>query len=403
MISVDEAFARYRDLIRPMGPETVDISAALGRVPADDVVATVDLPPFDQSAMDGFALNAASTRGALPDAPVRIRLQGTIAAGPLDEVPRIEPGAAMRIFTGGHLPLGADAALRREWARQEDGWIFVDREIGPGHDARLRGSERTAGSVVAERGQRISAGLLAALSMAGVAELTVSRRPRVVVLTTGDEVVAPGQPLVSGQVYDANAACVRAWFSQRGYDVQPRHVADDRALLTQLLSASVDSADLVITTGGVSVGDKDYVLESSKAAGFEEVFWKVKQKPGKPLYVAQARGTVLFGLPGNPAAVFANLCTHVERALALMAGERSPGPVIRRGVMAASLRNDAVRDRWVRCRVEDDEEGRATLVALDGQGSGMLGNLAECTALAWIRPAATAMEAGTVVEWIAVG
>lgn len=403
MISVAESLAILAARLGPLGTEVVPLAEARGRVLRRDVVAAVDLPPFHQSAMDGYALRSADTSGASAEQPARLRLVGVVAAGRLDEVPSLAAGQALRIFTGGHLPHGADAVIPQEDVAVEDGHLVVPLEVGRRNDVRDQGAEITAGALVLAGGTPLTPGRLGALSMAGIAMVEVTRRVRVQILTTGDEVVAPGVPLAPGQVFDANRAILEASLgADPRVTVAWEHVADELDAMVDALQRARNSADLIVTTGGVSVGDRDVVPPASDAIGLVRHFWKVAQKPGKPLFFASDTDIVLLGLPGNPGAVFCLLHVQVAAVLDRLSGLTAPGPSWQQGVLDASVRRTPTRARFVRCARHMSAAGQLCLRPLEGQDSHMLGNLADCDAVALVEPGEGVAAAGDVVPWVPV-
>lgn len=396
MISIRQALDSYAASLAPLADETLPLSAALGRVLAQPVAAAVDLPLFTQSAVDGYALRSADASAA----PLSLRLAGEVPAGAPSAVP-LQAGTAVRILTGGALPAGADTVARQEIVERAGDSIRLDRPLPAGADTRQRGEELKQGDALARPGQRLHAGLLAALAMAGVHTVRARRRPRIAVLITGDEVRPAGTALAPGQVYDANGPLVCAWLAERGYGAPAlRYVADRPEAVEQALSAALAASDLVITTGGVSVGDRDYLPELAPRLGVAKVFWQVAQKPGKPLWFGVKDGRALLGLPGNPAAVLVGLAVHAAGVLGALDGLDTPQPDWRNGRLDAGAKADAHRDRLLRVTLRHDEAGCAGLTPLPRQDSHMLSNLGRADALAWLPARDRAYAAGDIVRWI---
>jgi molybdopterin molybdotransferase len=403
LLSIEEALARIQAAVQPLPAEVLALENALGRVTADVLRSTCDLPPFDQSSMDGYALRAADL-AAQGGAGARLPLRGLIAAGGQSATPELPPGAAARIFTGGMLPAGADSIVRQEITRREDDSVLFLEPVVAGTDVRRRGEELRAGDVLLEAGQRITAPLIGALGAAGVAQLPVHRRPRIWVLVTGDEIVPVDAALRPGEVHDANGPMVRAWLRQRGYpEPELRHVADEPEAVAAALAEAFAQADLILTTGGVSVGDRDLIAPEAERLGAQRLLWKVAQKPGKPLYVAHQDGKLLMGLPGNPASVFVNLVSFVHCALARFEGLSGAQTLeLRTARLAQAVRADAHRASWLRMRSEPDDAGCQRLHALPRQASHMLSNLAQANALAWLPVTDQPLPADTVVPFIPI-
>jgi molybdopterin molybdotransferase len=292
------------DALAPAAPERVPLLDAHGRFLASQVTASRSLPGCDNSAMDGWALRAEATRGANRDRPSRLRIVDTVYAGALPSRP-LQPGEAARIFTGAPLPSGADAIVRQEAARAcEDGQhVDVFITVPPGNDLRRTGEEVTAGTPLFAPGQRLSAAALGVLASMGETHAWVRPAPRVAVLATGDELVAPGTPALPHQVYESNLLLVAALAREAGADV--RHLdraRDDEDALRDAVSRLASQVEVLITTGGASVGDKDHVKRVLAALGARFFVDGVALKPGKPVAVARLGRTAVIVLPGNPGA-----------------------------------------------------------------------------------------------------
>ncbi|MGH8457879.1 MAG: molybdopterin molybdotransferase MoeA, partial [Nevskiales bacterium] len=305
LISLPQALSSYNQNLLPLPIESVATEQALNRCLAESPLAGVDLPGFTQSAVDGYALLSFETNWASPDKPVRLRVIGEIAAGPRKtDPPPLAGNMAYRILTGASIPRGVDTVVPQEVVKLEGDSIRLEAPVLVRRNIRYAGEELKRGDVLAAPGQRVSPGLLAALMAAGTHTLRVYRRPRVGVLVTGDEVVPAGQLPAEGQVHDANAPLIRNWMVALGYPAPTvSYVKDVRRDVETALAAALDSSDLVITSGGVSVGSRDYLPVSAQACGVRRIFWKVAQKPGKPLFFGLRDKTPLLALPGNPAAV----------------------------------------------------------------------------------------------------
>ncbi|PTR28529.1 molybdopterin molybdotransferase [Luteibacter sp. OK325] len=394
LLPLQETFGLYRKWVGRLPTHRLPVELALGSVLAEAATARIALPRFTQSAVDGYALRAAE--GEAPRT-----LIGTAAAGePAGVV--VGTGQAVRILTGGVVPEGADAVARQEIVERTGTGIVLTEAVRTGDAIRYEGEELAAGSIIANAGQRITAGLVAAFAMAGIDTVEVYRRPRVAVLITGDEVLRAGEPLAPGMVYDANGPLLRAWFVENGYgEPVVAYVRDDEAALEEALSAALDSADIIVTSGGVSVGDRDFVPSVADRLGVRKVFWKVAQKPGKPLWFGMREGKVLLGMPGNPAAVLVCLAVHARAVLGRLEGETADQPKWRGGVLSAAVDADAERDRLVRMRLHN-EEGVVRLEALPRQDSHMLSNLASAHALVWLPSRAEAFASGERVSWIPI-
>lgn len=402
MISIDEAFAHLDDQIGPLPARRLPLREALGRVLAEEAFARIDLPPFRQSAMDGYAVASADLAGA--EGPLRLAVTATSAAGASGAPPPLERGCCQRIFTGARVPDGADLVIRQEDVeRGSEAFISISSDAATkqrrGANIREAGEELARGAVVGRSGHRLTHGAIGALAMAGLGSVSVHRAPRVALLVTGDELRDAQGDLEAGMVFDANSPLLAAWAQRRQVEVVTAASLPDDAELLRLALTNID-ADLIITTGGASVGDRDHLRASAAEAGFTEHFWGVAQQPGKPTLFA-TRGTVaLLGLPGNPAAVFAGLATFGARLLSRLEGERNPAPYLHSGRLTAAVRANPTRDLWLRCALVYGEDGSLSLQPLSKQSSHMLSNLLDCDALARIPASESPVAAGSLVAWL---
>lgn len=399
MKSVPEALECIDRLVAPIAETTSAVDAALGAVVSSPVGARTHLPPFAQSAMDGYAVRAEDVSEATPDDPVELTVVGEVAAGGRANS-RVEAGEAVQIFTGAPVPDGADAVIRREKVDRKDDDVVITGPVASGRDVRPVGEELAEGTRLVDPGTRLDEGAVAMLSMAGVADVEVRPIPDIRLFVSGDEVVAPGVDRGEADVYDANTPFLESWFRRRlGADVETATLPDDPEATRRALDRARDSADLVVSTGGVSMGDYDYLVEAADELGDGEGFWKVAQKPGKPVRFTTLGDTPFLGLPGNPGAVFVSTYVYVERAVERLQGVASPGPRFRGGRLAESLEPSARRWQWVGCRV-DDEGATVDLMPVDGH---RLGQLYDVDGLIGLEPGEETLEAGEKVRWLSVG
>ena len=390
LISIDDALALIQSTPSALTVEQLPLAECLNRYLAQDVYSEVDLPTFSQSAVDGYAICSSSEN--LQDSVFEVI--GEIKAGSeLDH--QLLQGQAIRIFTGGKVPTGTTHVARQEIVKIEsNNKIRLVEHIQQQADIRFAGEEIQLGQKIAECGQKINIGALAALSMIGVRSIAVYRLPKVAVLVTGDEVAETPEDLKAGKVFDANGPLLKAWFEDYGIEVNILHIADESQRVTQCFNQLKQQYDVIITTGGVSVGDYDFVRPCSFEAGFEQIFWKVKQKPGKPLFFAQyiedEHRCFLLGLPGNPAAVY--VCMQIYGKVLLDALQNQDQSINWfSGTLTHELKSDA-RERFLRMQAYY-EHGQLKLKSLAKQQSHMLSNLIQANCLVRV-PASTKLEIG---------
>ena len=379
----------------PLGRERVALADALGRVTALPAEATVDLPPFASSAMDGFAVRST-------DVPGLLRVVGEAAAGRPVDAPLGE-GEAIAISTGGVVPAGADAVIPIEYVVQHDNTVVeIADGAAAGAHVRPRGGDVAAGDVVVPEGTRLGAAQLGALGASGVADVECARRPRVAILATGSELVRPGTPLAEGQIYESNSLMLSSALAAVGADIELLPlVADDERAHRDALARGLQ-ADVLVTSGGVSVGPHDLVRSIEADLGVEEIFWRVAIKPGKPVSFGVRDATLVFGLPGNPVSSLVGCELFVKPALRALQGEQEPLPRFEAGVSARELRQNDARDEFVRARARLDQSG-TVLEPLSGQESHMIVRAAAADALIHVPRGDGAIAAGAVIRWLRLG
>jgi molybdopterin molybdotransferase len=391
LLTIDDAIERVLAHVRPLGAEPVSAELATGRVLAEPARATVDLPPFDSSAMDGFAVRAADTPGTLP---VRVR----IAAG--KPAPRsLRPAEAMAIATGGAVPDGADAVVPIEYVVDRDNEVEISQPARVGANIRPCGGDVQFGEIVVREGVLLTPAHLGAIAAAGVAEVRCARRPRAAVLTTGTELRSPGERLEPGQVYEANGPLLAAQLSSAGAVVQRMPVAVDQVEAHREAIARGLDSDVLVTSGGVSVGPHDLVRRVEAELGVEEVFWRVAVKPGKPIAFGVRNGTLVFGLPGNPVSSLVGFELFVRPAVLALQGLFDPRPRFEQGRLARAVARDAHRDQFLRARAAP-ADGTTSLDPLAGQESHMIVRAAEANALVHIPRGDGDLVAGASVRYL---
>jgi molybdopterin molybdotransferase len=391
ILSLSEAQALVLGRVRPLAAETLPLAEAAGRFLAEPARAVVDLPPFRNSAMDGYALRAEDTPGELP-------VVHRVAAG--TPAPRaLEAGEAMGIATGGLVPAGANAVIQHELVVEKDNHIEVSTAVAQGANVREPGRDVAAGAVVAAAGIRLGPAQIGALAAAGVAEVACGRRPLVAVLATGTELRAPGSALAPGEVYEANGVMVAAQLATAGAEVTRLDaVADEEDAHRQALEAGLEF-DVLVTSGGVSVGPHDLVRRIEAELGVEEVFWRVAVRPGKPVSFGVRGPTLVFGLPGNPVSTLVGCELFVRPAVLALQGAADPGPRFSAGRLAETVSRNPGRDDLMRARTEVTDDG-IVLSPVGGQESHMIVRAAEADALVLVPRGEGELAAGESVRYL---
>ena len=393
VLSVEEALERILATVCVLEAERVPLLEATDRVLAEEVTADRDIPPLTNAAMDGYAVRGTD----VAKTPVRLRVVGGVAAGHVSRV-RVEPGQAVRIMTGAPLPAGADTVVRFEDTRQDGDWIEVLKAYTSGKNVRQAGEDVRAGQVVLQPGKILRPQEIGMLAAVGHLEVAVVRRPRVAILATGDEVVPPDRTPGPGQIRDANSYTVAAQVQWYGGVPLLLGVARDREDLVRrgVREALARRADLIITSGGVSVGDFDLVKQVLAAEG-EMHFWSLNMKPGRPLAFGVIDGVPLLGLPGNPVAAMVSTELFARPALLKMQGFTDwSRPTVHARLSRPIQRKDG-RRHYLRVRLRETDEGYEATLTGD-QGSGILNSLVQADGLAVIPEEAEHLPAGAEVE-----
>lgn len=411
LMPFDEALDRMLAGVEALSADEATVDAALGLVLAEDVRARDTLPPWDDSAMDGYAVRSVDVAAASADAPVVLRVTGEVAAGHPATTPVTE-GAAVRVLTGAPMPPGADAVVRVEDTDAPPGVaglpdrVAIRVAVAPGTEIRPAGSDLRAGDVVVPAGTTVAARHVAALVAAGRASVQVHARPRVAVLATGDELVPPGRPIEGARIPDSSSAGIGAQVREAGGVPVPLGIApDDRQAIRERLASGIASADVVVVCGGVSVGAHDEVRPALDEVGRVDL-WRVAIQPGKPLAFGRAIGpdgreVLLFGLPGNPVSSFVTFELFVRPVLRRMAGQRDlSGRAIIRARMASAGSVDPARRGFLRVVLETSDAGAPVARLAGSQGSHVLSGLAAANGLAIVPEGMGRVEAGTELDVI---
>ena len=393
LLTVGEALERILERAQPLPSEQVALGEAVDRVVAEPALSLVDLPPFPSSAMDGFAVRAEDAPGTLP-------VSARVAAGQ----PSLEPlarGAVAAIATGGVVPEGANAVVPIERVTEHDGHVEILERPEINAHIRPKGGDVRTGDVVIASGIRIGAAQIGALAAAGIAEIRCARRPRVAVLATGSELRTPGEPLRPGEIFESNRPMLAAVLTRLGGELELLPVvADDEKAHRSALERGL-AADVLVTSGGVSMGPHDLVRKVAAELGVGEDFWGVAVKPGKPLSFGVRDRTLVFGLPGNPVSSLVGSILFVGPALLALQGASDPGPTYESGRAGVALHRNAHRDEFVRARRVRDDAG-VLLEPVSGQESHMIVRAASADALIHVPRGEGHIDPGELVRYLAL-
>jgi molybdopterin molybdotransferase len=394
MISIEEARGRILADLRPTPAETVALAEAWSRVTASPVIARLTQPPADVSAMDGYALRAMD--GALG---AGLTVIGTAPAGhPF--AGRVGPGQTVRIFTGSVIPDGADGVLIQEDAERDGDRLIVKETVAPGRHIRRAGQDFGAGQTVIPAGRRLGARDIGLAASANHPWLSVHRRPRVAILATGDEIALPGEPIPPGGIISSNAHALAALVRSAGGEPCVLPIAADTLEAVGAVADAAFGMDMLVSTGGASVGEHDLVIEGLKPRGLVVDFWKIAMRPGKPLIFGRLGTVPMLGLPGNPVSAIVCSTLFLLPALARLSGLPAAAPPVSQGIAGAALAANDGRADHLRATLETDEAGNLVATPFSVQDSAMLKRLAHADALILRAPHAPALPAGAPISMI---
>jgi molybdopterin molybdotransferase len=402
LISVADARKAVLECVgKPLSAEPVPLDDALGRVLAADAVAPEDVPGFDNSAMDGFAVRAADTASAGPGAPVRLRLAEESRAG-APAARALEAGEAFRISTGGVVPDGADSVVRLEETLVRDGEIEFEVAVAPGRDIRRAGDDITSGDTVLRAGTIVGAAELGVLASLAAPEPQCTRRPRLALVCTGDELLGPGEPMRPGAVRNSNAHTIPALARNAGAEVVSVERCPDQVGATRDALKRALAADVAVVSGGVSVGEHDHVKAALAELGAEQAFWGVALRPGRPTWFGTRGGSpaeggqLAFGLPGNPVSAFVTFVLFMRPALRALAGAPEALDTAT-ATLTADVPRLPARDQAVRCSLELTDSGWGA-TPTGPQGSHVLTSMLGADALAVVEAGPEPARAGERVQ-----
>ena len=367
------------------------LDEAAGRIAAEEGRSAVDLPPFDRSAMDGYAVRSADTGDG------SLRLVGEVAAGETATA-TLEPGTTLGITTGAAIPPGADAVLQSELAEVAGGSVRATEPVAAGRHIRRRGEDVHAGDLIVPAGEPLTLARVSSLAAAGVAEMTVHRRARLHLLVTGSELLPLGAPPEPGKIHESNGLMVRLLAERAGAAVTDHGVVGDDFESTRAAVEAGLAGDVLVVSGGVSVGPHDHVKPAFEACGVEEVFWRVRVKPGKPLWFGRRGSTLVFGLPGNPLSSIVGFLAFIEPALRRMHGERDPGLRTERARLTEPAGPSDGRTTFLTSRLRPGPDGVLEATPTANQGSHLTGALGQSDGFAIAPHGSGPLPAGALVD-----
>ena len=392
-LSVDQARAQIEQLLKPVSSwQKLALREALGQVLHTPIISPLQVPPHNNSAMDGYAIHGQ----AIKDQPFTLKMVGTAYAGqPFNG--KVGVNECVRIMTGAMVPEECDTVVMQEQVEAEGDSITVHGQQNPGQNVRMAGEDIQQGDSVLPAGHRITPADMGLIASLGIGEIRVKRRLRVAFFSTGDELRSIGEPLKAGQIYDSNRYTLYGMLKRLDADVLDMGVVpDEKAALKQALQQAAEEADVVITSGGVSVGDADYVKEILAELG-QVNFWKIAMKPGRPLAFGQINDALFFGLPGNPVSVMVTFYQFVQPALKKMAGENDHPLPLMQVETASKIRKRPGRFEFQRGILFEDDKGQLKVQTTGQQGSGILRSMSVANCFILLDEHCNGIEAGTIV------
>jgi molybdopterin molybdotransferase len=398
LMAVDEALSIITSRLTPVeGVEIVTLGEADGRTLAADVIAPINIPSFMNSAVDGYAVRGEDVPASGERA---FEIQDRVAAG-ASAREAIQPGHAIRIFTGAPMPVGADTVyMQEDVGVAEDGTVLLPSGLARGANVRLAGEDIPQGSVALPKGRRMRPQDVALAAALGLTELAVRRKPRVAVFSTGNEVVAPGEERTAAQLFDSNRTMLSAMLRRLGCEVIDLGILrDDQAALAAALKQAAQNCDLILTTGGVSTGEEDHVRAAIETIG-SLVLWRMAIKPGRPVAMGVIGGTPFIGLPGNPVAGFVTFTYVVQPAILALAGTSFTPPVPLRVRAEFDYRKKAGRREYIRVTLKQSSDGSYEAVKFPREGAGLLSSLVQTDGLVELGEGITGVKPGDMLDFL---
>jgi molybdopterin molybdotransferase len=398
LLSIEDARNRVLAEASPLPTETVILADALGSVVAEDIVASHNVPPFDNSGMDGYAVHAIDLAEATAEMPARLPIVETLPAGRVANK-ALARGEAVRIMTGAPMPIGADAVAQSEITSEKDGYVLIYEPVRPGKNIRRAGEDVVTGDRVLAAGTPLHPAEIGVLASLGHSRVLVHKRPRVVIISTGSELVEVDQPLGPGQIRNSNSYTIQAMCRQLGADATILGIVPDDYQATRRAFEAGLEYDVLLSSGGVSVGKFDFVKDVQAELGVEQRLWGVAMKPGKPLVFGVRGKTLVFGLPGNPVSAMVGFELFVRSALLRLMGYRKTTRPLYQAVIEEDVANPDGRTYVVRVRAWR-EDGTWHISSTGAQGSGILRSMVGANGLAFVPGGLRGVRAGEQVEFL---
>jgi molybdopterin molybdotransferase len=387
MLPFSEALKKIMEQCHALPVTTLPLNKLNGSVTAEAIKTILPLPRFDNSAVDGYGVKFADLNTATEETPVKLKIVGEIAAGQSADFELDQTGTALRIFTGARVPESVEAVVMREYCHENDGYVHIDCEVQKGANIRIRGAEFAQGAEVIKARTRITPPVVGLLATLGHANFAVHAKPKVSLVITGDELISPGLPLADSQIYDSNSFALEAALTDLGIsECKKFYARDNREQTREAFRLAFLASDVVLSSGGVSVGDKDYVKEILEELSVETIFWRIAMKPGKPVFFGtykksgnHSRGLV-FGLPGNPVSVLVTYHQLVKPALLSLMGLKEKTNQNQTMVLKGVLKKKAGRLDFIRAKIQVNSDGVSAAIPSSKQDSHMMTGLtgADC-------------------------
>jgi len=396
MITIENAAKRLRARVKPLPAEEIQVVKSFGRVLREDVRSPHPIPPFHRSAMDGYAVKAADISGASESRPVLLKVLEDIPAGQVGKF-RLKKGTAARIMTGAPLPAGADTIVMVEDTETVSGKVLIRKAAAKGNHVGRTGEDVRKGKRILPAGTVIGAAEMGMIAATGRCRVQVSTRPKVRILSTGSEIAAPGKPLGPGQIYDANGYSLTGLAAQWGAETRFLGIAPDRKGALERKIARAEGADLLVLSGGVSVGDYDLVQDILLGMGIERIFYKVRLKPGKPTFAGIQGTRIVLGLPGHPVSCMVTFRLFAGLVIDTMLGKRETGPRLGQAVLSENMRLKPGRRKFLR-GILSEAEGHLTVAPFSSQASSVLKSMVAADVLIDVPDMVTEVRAGSLVD-----